>query len=576
MSQKELIRKVKSKNRVSNILIALKAVFDLTPQFFIIHMVACFFAGKLTLKIVIVDGSLALLSFIIKAICSYISTWKAHDAAYSSLTDLRLQLIRHLKKLPLFFFQERKIGDLTNIIEHDVEQVEVYLAHGLPEIMSATLLPAIIFVIMLFLDWRLALVMVSTLPLMWLTKKIAAPVWDKNMRIYADITKSMQENLMEYIQTISVIKAFSKEENKTEKTIQSSKDYIHWAKKATLGISVPMGFIDVFMEGGVVLVMILGTYLLSTAEITIPVFILAMILGYAFTSSIAKTATFHHYSIVFSQAMRGIGSVLNIPLPKRKETSGNVQEGNIQISDMDFSYPGKDSSLEDINVVFKKGSQNALVGASGCGKSTLVNLMMGFWKPQKGSIAINGIDTKNMSEEQLNSLTSIVQQDTFLFNISMEENIRIGKPNATMDEIIDAAKKARIHDFICSLPQGYQSKAGESGVKFSGGEKQRISIARMILKNAPIIILDEATAAVDAENEKYIQEAIDDLSRDKTVIMIAHHLNTIRDADQIIVMDSGKIVDKGKHSELAERCKLYQKMVYDQNKVDCWNIKRGQ
>jgi ATP-binding cassette subfamily B protein len=157
----------------------------------------------------------------------------------------------------------------------------------------------------------------------------------------------------------------------------------------------------------------------------------------------------------------------------------------------------------------------------------------------------------------------------------MDENIRIGKPDATMDEIISAAKKARIHDFICSLPQGYQSKAGEAGVKFSGGEKQRIAIARMILKDAPIIILDEATAAVDAENEKYIQAAIEDLSRDKTVIMIAHHLNAIRDVDQIVVMDSGKIVAKGKHNELMERCELYQKMVYDQNKVDCWNIKEG-
>lgn len=300
-----------------------------------------------------------------------------------------------------------------------------------------------------------------------------------------------------------------------------------------------------------------------------------MILGRAFASSIAKAATLQHYNIIFNHAMYEVGSVLNVPVPERKETNENVREGNININNVDFSYPGKDSSLENINITLENHSQNALVGASGCGKSTLANLIMGFWKPQRGSIAINGVDTNRMSEKQLNSLTSIVQQDTFLFNISMEENIRIGKPDATMDEIIDAAKKARIHDFICSLPQGYQSKAGESGVKFSGGEKQRIAIARMILKDAPIIILDEATAAVDAENEKYIQAAIEELSRDKTVIMIAHHLNAIRDVDQIVVMDSGKIVDKGKHNDLMNRCELYQKMVYDQNKVDCWNIKEG-
>ncbi len=575
MNQEELIRNVKSKNRVSNILIAFKVIFDLVPQLLTIHMVASFFIGKLTLKIVAWDGGFMLVSFLLKAACSYISTWEAHNAAYSTLTDLRLQLIRHLKKLPLGFFQERKIGDLTNIVENDVEQVEFYLAHGLPEIVSAALLPIIIFIIMLFLDWRLALLMISTLPLMWLTKKISASVWDKNQKIFVNSTKSMQESLMEYIQNIAVIKAFSKEENKTEKTIQLSKNYVHWARKASSGVAVSMGFIDVFMEGGVVLVMILGTYFLSKAEITIPVFIISMILGRTFASSIAKAATLQHYNIIFNHAMNEVGSVLNVPVPERKETNENVREGSIIINNVDFSYPGKDSSLENINIVLEKHTQNALVGASGCGKSTLANLMMGFWEPQKGSITINGVDTKSMSEKQLNSLTSIVQQDTFLFNISMEENIRIGKPDATLDEIISAAKKARIHDFICSLPQGYQSKAGEAGVKFSGGEKQRIAIARMILKDAPIIILDEATAAVDAENEKYIQAAIEDLSRDKTVIMIAHHLNIIRDIDQIVVMDSGKIVDKGKHNDLMNRCELYQKMIYDQNKVDCWNIKEG-
>ena len=229
--------------------------------------------------------------------------------------------------------------------------------------------------------------------------------------------------------------------------------------------------------------------------------------------------------------------------------------------------------LENINLRFPKNSKTALVGASGCGKSTLANLLMGFWEPTDGRITIAGEDTAFFSEQQLNRLFSIVQQEVFLFNLSIEENIRIGKPESGMEEIMAAAKKARIHDFIMSLPNGYQTLAGEAGVKFSGGQKQRISIARMILKDAPIIILDEATAAVDTENEAFIQAAIDDLSRDKTVIMIAHHLNTIRDADQIIVMDSGKVIDTGRHNALLERCILYRKMVEDQNKVDNWKIK---
>lgn len=475
--------------------------------------------------------------------------------------------------MSLGFFQERKTGDLTNIVQHDVEQVEGHLAHGLPETMSATILPAVVFLVMLLVDWRLVLVMVVGLPLMWITKKVSAPLWTKNFKIYADSVTRMQENVMEYVSNISVIKAFGKEESKTEKTIQSAKDYDYWVKKSMAGISVPMGLITLFMESGVVLVMILGTYLLSVGQIEVPRLILAIVLGGLFTSSIAKVATFQHYGIVFKQAMKGIWSILGVAAPNRPEQSADPHNGEIVISNLNFAYNGDGKVLENINLRFPKGSKTALVGASGCGKSTLANLLMGFWEPTDGHIIIAGEDAATFSEKQLNRLFSIVQQEVFLFNLSMEENIRIGKPEASMEEIIAAAKKARIHDFIMSLPNGYQTMAGEAGVKFSGGEKQRISIVRMILKDAPIIILDEATAAVDTENEAFIQAAIDDLSRDKTVIMIAHHLNTIRGADQIVVMDSGRIVDTGRHNALLDRCALYRKMVEDQNKVDNWKIK---
>jgi len=572
-NQPELVRQVTGKNRLSNIMLCCKTVFDLIPQVLLIHMIGLYFAASLTRKHIFFECGAMLICFIGKAVCAYSATWTAHKAAYTCLTDLRLQIIQHLKKLSLGFFQERKTGDLTNIVQHDVEQVEGYLAHGLPEIMSATILPAAVFLIMLWVDWRLALVMIVGLPLMWITKKISAPLWTKNFKIYADSVTKMQENVMEYVSNISVIKAFGKEENKTEKTIQSAKDYDYWVKKSMAGISVPMGLIILFMESGVVLVMILGTYLLSVGQIELPRLILAIVLGGLFTSSITKVATFQHYEIVFKQAMEGIWSILGVSVSNRPEQSKEPVNGEVAISDLSFAYNSDGKVLEDINLRFPKGSKTALVGASGCGKSTLANLLMGFWEPTDGHITIAGEDAASFSEKQLNRLFSIVQQEVFLFNLSMEENIRIGKPDAEIEEIMDAAKKARIHDFIMLLPNGYQTMAGEAGVKFSGGEKQRISIARMILKDAPIIILDEATAAVDTENEAYIQAAIDDLSRDKTVIMIAHHLNTIRDADQIVVMDSGRIVDTGRHNELLDRCALYRKMVENQNKVDNWKIK---
>ncbi|MCR4948520.1 MAG: ATP-binding cassette domain-containing protein, partial [Treponema sp.] len=292
-----------------------------------------------------------------------------------------------------------------------------------------------------------------------------------------------------------------------------------------------------------------------------------------FTSSIAKIATLQHYGIVFNQSMSGIWSILGKPFLNRPEQSEEAHNGDITISDLNFSYSDEKEVLKNISLNITKGSKVAFVGASGCGKTTLANLLMGFWEVTSGNIKIGGKDIRSYSEKELNKLFSIVQQENFLFNLSMEENIRIGKPVATKTGIIEAAKKARIHDFISSLPQGYDTLAGEAGVKFSGGEKQRISIARMMLKDAPIIILDEATAAVDTENEKMIQSAIEDLSRDKTVIMIAHHLNTIRDADQIVVMEEGRIIDSGKHKELLTRCALYKKMVEEQNRVDNWKIK---
>lgn len=575
MNQQELVKTVKAKNRASNVMLCLKTVLEICPMVLVVHMVANVFTGTLTTRTIVIDGALMLLCFVLKALCVYGAAWKAHEAAYDSLTDLRLQIISHLKKLPLGFFQERKTGDLTNIVQHDVEQVETYLAHGLPEIMSATLLPVLIFIVMLLLDWRLALLMVAGLPLMWLTKKLAAPVWAKNTKIFSQSVQTMQENLMEYVANIPVIKAFGKEETKTAKTIQSTKDYVYWVKKSMAGVSVPMALIGLFMESGVVLVMIMGTWLLSIGAITLPALILAIILGGTFTATVAKIATFQHFGIVFNQAMAGIGSILNVPVPGRREAGGPVIDGDIEIRGLNFAYQGKEETLRDIDLTIKSGSKNAFVGASGCGKSTLANLLMGFWMPDSGTISVAGVPTTELSEKQLGSLTSIVQQEVFLFNMSMEENIRIGKPDATLPEIMEAAKKARIHDFILSLPRQYQSTAGEAGVKFSGGEKQRIAIARMFLKNAPIVILDEATAAVDTENEAHIQAAIAELGRDKTMITIAHHLGTIRDADQIVVMEDGAIVDKGRHPELMERCGLYSQMVDAQTKVDNWNIREA-
>ena len=572
MPEKELRKKVIGKNGLSNSLLALKIVFDLIPQILLVYLISSLITNNIN------EGNLKyiflgiFISFALKGVFYYFATKVAHEKAYEKLTELRIDIIGHLKKLSLGFFKEHNTGELTNIVQHDVEQVEVYLAHGLPEIMAVTLLPTIIFIAMIFVDWRLALGMIAGVPLMYLVKVLSQKTMDKNFAIYFNHENKMREELMEYVKNISVIKAFAKEEEISERTLKTARDYIYWVKKSMGAITIPMGLIDIFMEIGVVIVMILGSIFLYQGNITTPNFILAIILSSAFTASISKTATLQHFSIVFREALKAIGKVLTVPLPNKKIEQG-LEFGNIEFKDVNFAY-GKDGfELKNINLTFKKNSLNAFVGASGCGKSTVSNLLMGFWDADSGRIEINGKDIKDYSQENISNLIGSVQQEVILFDLSIFDNIAIGKLNATKDEVIEAAKKARCHDFISVLPNGYETRVGEMGVKLSGGEKQRISIARMILKNAPILILDEAMAAVDSENERLIGEAIDDLRMDKTIITIAHHLNTIRDSDQIIVMDKGVVLDAGSHEELMKRCDFYKDMVEAQNKVDRWNLK---
>ena len=573
MNEKKLKESIVVQNRLSSILLILKILFDLIPQILLVYLINFLMNKNININNIKLIFLIILISFILKEVFYYFTVKIAHEKAYNKLIELRLNIIKHLKKLSLGFFKEHSTGELTNIIQHDVEQVEVYLAHGLPEIMSAMVIPVIVLISMFTVDYRLAFAMLTGIPLMFLVKKFSQNIMKKNFQIYFNQESKMQEELMEYVKNISVIKAFAKEEVISERTLKTAKEYINWVKKSMGAVTVPMGLINIFMEIGVVIVMILGSFFLSKGEITLPRFILSIILSSIFTSSINKTATLQHFSIVFKEAIKSIGKILTIALPIEKKDD-ELQSGNIEFKNVNFEYIQGSFKLQNINFLIEKNTLNAFVGPSGCGKSTIANLIMGFWDIENGQINISGKNISEYSEQSISKLIGSVQQEAILFNISIFENIAIGKENATKEEVIEAAKKARCHDFIEALPNKYDTKVGEMGVKLSGGEKQRISIARMILKNAPILILDEAMAAVDSENEKLIEEAINDLSKNKTVITIAHHLNTIKNSNQIIVMNKGVIIDKGTHEELMNRCNFYQTMVKAQNKVDRWNLKK--
>jgi len=561
------------KDGMSNIIVILHLLFGTLPIILVVFLVNEFFKGNVTIRMIAIVAVLMFVFALLKGFFYGASIWRAHKSAYEALTKLRIKIVAHLQKLPLGFFQERKVGDLTNIIHHDVEQIELYLAHGRPEILSATLLPFVLWALVLFLDWRLGLALVSLLPVAVLLQKVFNRMWRKSFKHFSDSTQQMSEDLLEYVATIPVIKAFSHEETRTGKVLQGMRDYIHWVKNSMTSIAVPMSIISMLLEGGVIVMIITGMVLIGNGDLSVSSFILALILGGVFASCFVKLSTFQHVGIVYKQSAQRVRSITNVPPKENADMEINLSGDDVSFEDVSFTYPNKtEKALLDVNLTFPKGSHTAVVGESGSGKTTLASLMMAFWQPQRGIVFIGNEPVNNLSEKNIAELFSMVQQDVFLFNISIGDNIKIGKPTATRAEVESAARRARIHDFIMSLPNGYDTLAGEAGVKFSGGEKQRISIARMILKDSPIIILDEATAALDGENERLIHEALDDLQQDKTVITIAHRLNTIREMDNIVVMDKGKVIATGNHDELMQQCSLYKEMIEKQTIVSQWQL----
>ena len=563
-----------SRSLLSNVVVILHLILGTLPILLVVWAVDKLMNSTLSPIIVWGIGGIMMLLAMLRGVFYGTSIWRAHRSAYNALTRLRLRIISHLQRLPLGFFQERKVGDLVNIINHDVEQIEIYLAHGLPEILSATLFPALLWVIIMVLDWRLGLSLISLLPVAFLLQMAVKTLWGKSFQHFMESTQKMSEDLLEYVATISVIKAFSNEENRTERVLGGMRDYIRWVKRSMFSVTVPMTLITMFLEGGIVVMTLIGLWMMSSGELTVARFILALILGGLFSSSFAKLATFQHFRIVYGQSLAKVQSITEVQTKETADKKTDTTQTDVCFEHVTFSYPNKeDNALKDVCLQFPKGSHTAIVGESGSGKTTLASLMMGFWQPQTGTIRLGGENITELSERNIADYFSMVQQEVFLFNTTIRDNIRIGRPTATQKEVEMAAERARIHDFIMGLPNGYDTLAGEAGIKFSGGEKQRISIARMLLKDSPIVILDEATAALDGENEKLIQEALDELQRNKTVITIAHRLNTIQDMERIVVMDKGQVVSKGTHQELMKDCSLYRNMTETQEQVSKWQLK---
>ena len=516
----------------------------------------------------IVWGGMAVLAIIL-----YFFERKAVHATYHDGYDAsakgRVQLAEHIRKLPLGFLMSKDSGELGNTMMNDFAQIEEAVTHVLPQLIGGFITAILGFVGMSFVDWRLAVAMFAGFPV---TLLIIWGVQTIDKRRGAAHTKARIEQtnrLQEYLTGMKVIKAYNLRGSNFKKLEQAFKHFTEESIKLEC-VSGPFYLIAVsFLQSGLSFITMAGVYLLMGGTLNIATFVMFLFIGTRLFDPLVGAITQLPVFVYKKAAGQRIVDLMDEPIMSGEGKA--PAQHDIQFEHVDFGY-GEDMVLHDVSASFSSGSMTAIVGPSGSGKSTMLRLIARFYDPQSGVIRFGGVDEKTVDPEKLMSKISVVFQDVYLFQDTIGNNIRYGKENATQGEIEAAAKLAHCHDFIMALPEGYNTMVGEGGSTLSGGEKQRISIARAILKDAPVLLLDEATSSLDPENEVEVQQAIEELVKDRTVVMIAHKLKTIAGADQIIVLDQGKVKEVGTHEELIKKQGLYHHLWNIQQTTAGWQI----
>lgn len=496
---------------------------------------------------------LAIGSLFLYFIFTGFSTTISHKTSFYILAKLRQTLFEKLKVIPMGYLVDNPVGKIKVIIMDRVSDMEDWVAHLMPELPSRMLHPILCVIILFFLDWRIGLSIFVPVPFALIGMITMMYKYRSRMAVWLSSYANVADRSAEYVHGIPVIKAFAQDKASYGKFADAVKFYhfstMKWWKQSWFGKAL----MTAAMMTPQMVSMPLAFYLYGRNQISIETLLLALILPIAILPQAFGIIMSFELFQMASNTWVSIQELLDMPVQKRPDEKNKAVIDNskgIEFDNISFSYHDGTEVLHSISFKTKPGEVTAIVGPSGGGKSTIAKLLAGFWDQSSGRISIGGVDTKNISFKQLAEEISFVSQDNFLFDVSIRDNIRIGKPDATEDEIISAAKAAHCHDFISKLPNGYDTKAGEAGGAMSGGERQRITLARAILKPASTIILDEATAYADPENEALIQEAISNLVKGKNLVIVAHRLNTIKQAHQIILIDKGKIIAKGKHEEL--------------------------
>ena len=521
------------------------------------------------------NGWMAVLFSVIAVLIYIAGLMCSHKGAFRIATNLRLQTMEHIVKLPLGFVENFGSGKLRKIVNESSAATETYLAHQLPDRANAIATPCGLLVLLLVFDWRLGLLSLVPVILGFLIMMaMTGQRMQEKMKEYQNALDDMSNEAVEYVRGIPVVKTFGQTIFSFKKFKDSIDRYKVWVIAYTKQLRAPMMFYTAAING-VFATLIAGGLLFIQNGITTE-FLLDLIFYIIITPIISVTLTRIMFqsenAMIVNDALQRIDSVLNLKPLKEAKRPKHPQDASVELNDIRFSYDGKTEVLKGISLTIPQGQTVAFVGPSGGGKTTLANLISRFFDPQSGSIKIGGVDVKEISKEELMNTVSFVFQNSHLIKASILENVRMGRPDAPREEILAALHNAQCDDILEKLPQGADTVIGTKGVYLSGGEQQRIAIARVMLKNAPIIILDEATAFADPDNETRVQAAFSRLSKGKTVIMIAHRLSTVAGADKIYVICDGQIAESGTSSNLLAKDGIFNRMWQNYQTSVQWKV----
>ena len=516
---------------------------------------------------------------LVYGLCAFISSALSHTAAYEIIYDLRLQLMEKLSRVSSGFFTSTTQGAIKKVVSDDSNQIEAFLAHHLCEITAAVATPVFTLLYLFGMDWRLAIV--TLLPILISLVLLSACLKQPDKAALQvelhDAQERMQGTVVEYIHGMSVIKVFNRTLNAFQRYEGDLNHFTEVVDRTARANARPMGAYYAFFGAQLLFLLPAVLLLIPTAESYLdflPVILLFFLVGSGLKEPMENLMQMVILSGRIVEGVNRIDNILRQPEPDQ-DGAGDPTTFDVEFSDVEFAYTEGIPAVDHVSFHLSQGTVTGLVGPSGGGKSTLAQLLLRFYGPQGGTIRIGGVDIREIPPARLMELVAYVFQDSVLFTDTIENNIRMGNTKATMEEVEQAARNAGIHEVIQALPQGYQTVVGRDDAYLSGGEKQRLAIARVFLKDAPIIILDEATAYADAENEAKIQAAFAKLAQNKTVLMIAHRLKTVERADQILVMDKGKLVGAGTHEELLTGCETYKHLVDANLRRDRWSIGKG-